>query len=98
MESFTKSDLLYEYEWSEYDKEDPRVSGLPDDTAFNRKEGWETLYIINYLTDHLAYGVDSFGTRIEKMIHDRLPEEITTQRDAIQWIKDNWKHPVGEKK
>ena len=53
--------------------------------------------MINYLTDHLAYGVDSFGHRIEKLIHDQLPEEITRQHDTIAWIKNNWKNHPGEK-
>lgn len=90
METFKKSDLVYSYNWTQYEKDDPRISGIPDATMFNRKEGLETLYIINYLTDHLAYGVDSFGHRLEKLIHDQLPEEITTQQDTIAWIKNNW--------
>lgn len=97
METFKKSDLVYTYNWTQYDIDDPRVSGSPDTTVFNRKEGLEILYMINYLTDHLAYGVDSFGHRIEKLIHDQLPEEITSQHDTIAWIKNNWKnHPVAK--
>ena len=97
METFKKSDLVYTYNWTQYDIDDPRVSGTPDTTVFNRKEGLEILYIINCLTDHLAYGVDSFGHRIEKLIHDQLPEEITSQHDTIAWIKNNWKnHPVAK--
>jgi hypothetical protein len=94
METFQQSDLVYEYAWSTYAKDDPRISGPPDGTAFNRKEGWEVLYIVNYLTDHLAWGVDSFGHRMERFVHDLLPEDITTQREAIQWIKDHWKNPA----
>lgn len=91
METFTNKDLVYTYTWSDYAEDDPRVSGIPDTTPFNRKEGWQVLYIINHLTDHLAWDVDSFGKKIEKMIHDRLPQEISNQKDTIQWIKDNWK-------
>ncbi|WP_028317849.1 hypothetical protein [Desulfobulbus elongatus] len=97
MESFNKSNLVYTYNWALYEKDDPRISGIPDATAFNRKEGQEVLYIINCLTDHLAYGVDSFGNKIEKLLHDRLPEEIDTQGDTIAWIKKNWtKFTVGQ--
>lgn len=90
METFTKDDLVYEYKWSHYEKDDPKISGIPDASTFNRKEGWQTLYIINHLTNHLAWDVNSFGEKIEKMIHDHLPEEISTQKETIQWIKDNW--------
>jgi len=94
MDTFTKDGLTYEYTWSRYEKDDPRVSGLPDSTVFNRKEGLEVLYIINSLADHLAYGVDCFGNKVEKMIHDLLPKEIVSQKDTVQWIKDNWKNYV----
>lgn len=96
MDTFEKSALVYEYNWTHYEKDDPRISGIPDSTEFDRKEGWEVLYIIKYLTDHLAYGVESFGIKMEKFIHNRLPEEIRTQSETIRWIKDNWKHFAGE--
>ena len=92
METFEKSDLVYEYNWSSYEKNDARISGIPDSTEFNRKEGWEVLYIINFLTDHLAYEVRGFGNKIEKLVHDRLPLEIKNQKDAITWIKENWRN------
>ncbi len=91
MDTFEKSCLVYEYNWSQYEKDDPRISGKPDATEFDRKEGLEVVYIIRCLADHLAYGVDSFANKMEQFIHDRLPVEIKNQKDTIQWIKDNWK-------
>lgn len=96
MDTFEESALVYEYKWSHYEKDDPKISGMPSGTEFNRKEGREVLYIIKYLTDHLAYGVESFGNKMEKFIHDRLPVEIRTQKDTIKWIKDNWKNFAAE--
>lgn len=92
MDTFEKSALVFEYKWSQYEKNDPRISGIPDNTEFNRNEGWEVLYIIKSLTDHLAYGVESFGNKMEEFIHSRLPLEIRSQQDTIKWIKDNWKN------
>lgn len=92
MDTFTKENLRYEYNWSQYETDDPRISGIPDTTEFNRKEGEEVFYIINHLTDHLAWDVVSFGCKVEQLIHDRLPEEITNQKDAIKWIRENWKN------
>jgi len=94
MDTFEKSDLVYEYNWSPYNKDDPRISGIPDTTEFNRKEGWEVLYIIKYLTDHVGWGVESFGYKMEKLIHEKLPLEIKNQEDTIKWIEDNWKNFV----
>jgi hypothetical protein len=97
MDTFGKEDLIYEYAWSPYQKDDPRISGIPDTTEFNRKEGQEVLFIIGSLTDHVAWGVEGFGSKVEKMIHDRLPAEIKNQEEAIRWIKEHWKNASGEK-
>lgn len=90
MDTIRKEDLIYTYSWSSYDQDDPRVSGIPDATAFNRHEGQEILYLINYLTDHVAWGVESFGSKMEQLIHDQLPEESTSQQETIQWIREHW--------
>ena len=96
MDTFTKENLKYEYNWSRYEKDDPRISGIPDATEFNRKEGEEVYYIINHLTEHVAWDVGNFGSKIEQLIHDRLPDEITNQKDTIKWIRENWKKSTGE--
>ena len=72
MDTFEIPDLVYEYSWSQYKKDDPRISGIPDTTEFNRKEGREVLYIIKYLTDHVAWGVESFGYKMEKTLLNGL--------------------------
>lgn len=91
MDTFRKADLVYKYRWSHYAKNDPRISGLPDHTNFNRQEGEEVLYLISTLTDHVAWGVEGFGGKVEKLIHDHLPEDITSQREVMRWIKEHWK-------
>ena len=35
METFTKDDLVYEYNWSKYEKDDPKISGMPDTSLLN---------------------------------------------------------------
>jgi len=90
MDTFEIPDLVYEYSWSQYEKDDPRISGIPDTTEFNRKEGREALYIIKYLTDHVGWGVESFGHKMEFLIHNKLPLEIKNQKDTIKWIENNW--------
>ena len=43
-----KSDLLFknEYSWNALIGDDPRITGEPDSTLFNRNEGYEVLYLI----------------------------------------------------
>lgn len=96
MDTFTKENMMYEYNWSRYEKDDPRISGIPDVTEFNRKEGEEVFYIISHLTDHVAWDVGSFGSKVEQLIHNQLPEEIANQKDTVKWIRENWKNSTGE--
>lgn len=96
MDTFRKEDLMYDYVWSRYEKDDPRITGVPDTTEFNRTEGEEVLYIISSLTDHVAWGVEGFGSKVEKMIHDHLPEDIKNQKQTVRWIKDNWKNSLAK--
>jgi hypothetical protein len=35
--------LVYNYNWSQYEKDDPRIYGILDSTEFNRKEGWNNI-------------------------------------------------------
>ncbi|MDD2466425.1 MAG: hypothetical protein PHI97_20690 [Desulfobulbus sp.] len=91
MDAFCKEDLVYEYSWSKYDPKDPKVSGVPDTTEFNKNEGEQVAYLINYLTEHLAWSVEEFGAKVEKLIHERLPEKKISQTETIHWIKENWK-------
>ena len=90
MDTVEKSGLKYEYNWYQYEKDDPRISGTPDTTEFNRKEGLEVLYIIRQLSDHVQDGVDSFANKMEYLIHEKLPGEIKNQKDTIKWIEVNW--------
>lgn len=91
MDTFERSDLQYMYTWSRYQEDDPRISGIPDSTEFNRMEGEEVLYIIRHLADHLGWELANFGHRVEKLIRERLPENIRTQQQTVRWIKENWR-------
>jgi len=88
---FTRPNLiLKEYVWNDYEEYDSRVSGEIDDTEFDRNEGCEVLYLINALME--AWGLDKVknGQKIERMIKSYMPYFIKTQREAKEWIKNNW--------
>ena len=96
MDTYSKDDLKYTYSWNSYEKNDPRISGILDDTVFNKKEGEEVVYLINSLSEHLAWSVEEFGAKVEKLIHDHLPDQPISQKEVVMWIKENWKTPVSE--
>jgi hypothetical protein len=48
MALFNISDIQYnDYQWTAYPNDNPKVTGKPDSTKFNRHEGYEVLYLIN---------------------------------------------------
>ena len=91
MALLNKSDLYYDdYSWTTYGDDDPEITGSPDSTFFNRKEGYEVLYLINKIADKNDLKKKSSGQKIEKMLHDHLPGNIRSQKNVYQWIVDNW--------
>ena len=89
MNLLNKSDLIYSYSWTVYGNDDPKVSGFSDNTLFNRKEGYEVLYLINKIADENGLTQKSSGTKMEKMIHNHLPGNIRSQENVKNWIINN---------
>jgi hypothetical protein len=95
MDNLNRKALLYTYTWNHFTENDPKVSGPPDTTPFNKKEGEEVLYLIDYLSKHLAWSVEEFATKVERLIHDHMPEREMSQQEVIAWIKENWRMPLS---
>jgi hypothetical protein len=70
---------------------DPRTNGRPDETIFTKEEGNEVVYLINKLMALWDYRFANTGNKMEKLIHDKLPIDITTQEGVQQWLKSNLK-------
>lgn len=88
-----KSDLQYDdYEWTAYGNDDPEVTGKPDSTLLNRKEGYEVLYLINKIAEDNDFKKKESGLKLEEMIHDFLPGNIRSQENVVIWIGNNWEH------
>ena len=89
---FSRRNLHYsDYKCSVYTHNDPHVYGKPDATSFNREEGNEVVYLINRLMILWDYRFANTGNKIEKLIHDKLPVEITAQEEVQKWVKTNLK-------
>ncbi len=87
---YSRKDLLYDYAWAPYDTKDPRVSGIPGPTAFNRNQGREVLYLINAFAQQRGFKSKSSYCKLEKIIHLFMPASVRRQDEAIHWIEDNW--------
>lgn len=89
---FSRRNLHYsDYKWSIYPANDPHVNGKPDETSFNKDEGNEVVYLINKLMILWDYRFANTGNKMEKLIHDKLPENVIQQKDVLTWIKENLK-------
>lgn len=87
---FSKRNLLFpDYVWTRYEKNDPRIAGKPDDTVFERSEGNQVVYLINKLMSIWHYRFVNTGNKMERLIRDKMPEELRTQEAAQQWLQDN---------
>ena len=85
----TKKDLQYEYSWSVYKDDDPKVSGKPDNTLLNREEGYEMLYFINkFMQIHNLTSIET-ANKIEVMIKEFLPSDIRSQENIKVWLEEN---------
>ncbi|WPU98551.1 hypothetical protein SNE26_21230 [Mucilaginibacter sp. cycad4] len=89
---FSRRNLHYtDYKWTAYIPNDPRVNGRPDHTAFDKNEGNEMVYLINKLMVIWDYRFANTGNKMEKLIHDKLPADITSQEGVQEWLKLNLK-------
>ncbi len=92
MTLFSRRNLFYtDYRWSSYTPNDPRVNGRPDGTAFSKDEGNEVVYLINKLMALWDYRFSNTGNKMEKLIREKLPTDITSQEAVQQWLKANLK-------
>ncbi|MGL1902126.1 MAG: hypothetical protein OCC49_08325 [Fibrobacterales bacterium] len=86
-----KDELTYnDYSWTIYRGDDPRVTGVPDDTLFTPTEGHELLYLINKMAKINNFKKLFSGLKVERMVRQSLPEEIETQLEVMQWVGKNW--------
>ena len=91
MDVHNKSNMIYkDYSWKTYAEGDPKVTGKLDSTIFDRKEGYEVLYLIEKMTE--IWKLEGRGSRrkIEKMIYKFLPPDIKKQEEVKNWVRDNW--------
>lgn len=89
--NFSRNDMVYtDYSWTAIKGDDPRISGKPDSTLFNRHEGYEVLYLINALAKEQNFVQKNTGQKIEKMIRMKLPGDVRSQEKVKNWIINNW--------
>jgi hypothetical protein len=89
LEQIRKTNLRYSYNWRPIPEDDPRISGEPDSTLFNRNEGLEILYIINEYRE--KYGLsDLYQCEfLERTIKEVVPRNLRSQIHVFEWLEQN---------
>lgn len=88
MNDFKRGDLVYkDYSWTAIDGDDPKISGEPDSTMFNRHEGYEVLYLINKCMDTWGLTGVSKSQKLERLIREELPSDVRSQKNVQEWLK-----------
>lgn len=89
MNLLNRSELKYNYNWKPIPDDDPRLSGLPDKTLFNKKEGHEVLYLINSFAERYSLKKIETGQKIEELIQKELPGNFRCQIHVMEWLEEN---------
>jgi hypothetical protein len=93
MELISKNDLYYtDYSWIALTGDNPKITGKPDSTLLNRKEGYEILYFINKFSEIHEFKQKNSAIKVEKMIREEVPSAKRSQENIKTWIVQNWKN------
>lgn len=87
---YTEADLLFEYQDCAYSPNDPRISGEPDQTLFDRSKCDEMLYMVNSFALRRNFRDKRSFAKTEKLLNLYVPDELVTQQDVLQWIEEHW--------
>jgi hypothetical protein len=85
-----KSDLLFDYSWTAIPPDDPKATGIPDNTLLNRNEGYEVLAFINKFATKHKFANKSSGLKVERLIKEHLPGTTRSHANVTKWLEDNW--------
>lgn len=91
----SRTDLKYDYNWRPIPKEDSRIAGVPNSTLFNRNEGFEVLWLINFFAQLHGLTSKECGFQLERLIKERLPFNLRNQTHVIEWLEQNTKELIN---
>lgn len=83
MAFYDKTDLSYEYAWTEYSEIDLQKKTL------NPNEGYEVLYFINGFAKKHRFVNKMTGTIIERLIKDHLPKNLNCNDKIMEWLENS---------
>ena len=83
---FLKTDLCgYDYHWE--DTSQTVFSGAPSRRLFDRFNGAQVLYLINYYASLNEGFNQNLGRKMEELILYKLPADIKSEISVYNWLK-----------
>ena len=83
MPFYDKSDLRYEYNWTENHEIDL------DTKPLNPDEGYDMLYFINDFAEKHCFVNKVTGTIIERLIKNHLPPDLSSHEKIMEWLENS---------
>jgi hypothetical protein len=97
---FNVSDLNEKYEYDH--AVDKSLCKFPADKDFNKKDPFQVVSFINCFVIANDWEWNSMTylgcKRMEVLIQEELPPDITKGKEIYLWIKDNWNEKLFSKK
>ena len=84
------SDLKYEYSKTATNGDDPKFTGKPDSTLFNKQEEYEVIPMLQKVMDELETLEKNDLHKLEDMIEDDLPSNTRSRDKVFDWLVDNF--------
>ncbi|WP_455913776.1 hypothetical protein [Pseudomonas syringae] len=89
MAVISASELTYSYAPGTTSGDDPKLTGDPDHSLFNRHEEHEVLYLLNKFAEKHFLNLAG-AQKAERMIHTGLPSTTKSQINVVIWLESNW--------
>lgn len=77
------SSLSQSYLWLTNGNNDPKLQGEPDNSVFNKENGYEVVYMINYIMK----GIDTYSSQVVREIEAMIHRCTLKQPSQVQ-VKD----------
>ena len=90
MEKVKRTELQFDdYLWQE-SGEESAICGIPRPGPYDNRAGEEVLALINCFVKRYGLTRPEPIRKIELLLHDHLPNDISCRREAFIWIRDHW--------
>ncbi len=82
---FLREDLMYNhYKWNS----GFGFIGSPSRRLFDRSDGQQVLFIINFLGSLNGHTGLKEGRRLEELIRNKLPDDMRSEMSVFNWLRD----------